>query len=204
MLTKEQYQTGAKPILKQVFAIDDSEDVSFTQNISARRILYHNLDYYLGSALIDAVIRAAQKLNDSGCYISLLDTFTHQSSHCYIPLSEFSEAYNKGGLQHQLGMDFWSDYVIYSSQAKWGILMTSARYGLIGGSLEFIEEIEADLPDLSEQVHAFIKHWKAEETYALSRYGDRSINTWIPDLLTHVYGSAIAKSLWNSREISKD
>ena len=93
-------------------------------------------------------------------------------------------------------MEFWFDYVIYSAQGKWGLLSTAGKFGLLGGSHEFIEQVELAFPSLNNQVYDFLQHWKEEEIYSIehTEYPEMlmRVKTWIPNLLQHVYGDELA------------
>ncbi len=196
-LTEAQYKIEAEAIFEQVFALNhEHELVLFTEQISARKVIYVD-DLEMGATLVDALVAAVKQLDDPGCYINLLDKITKQPSYCYIPISEFREAYLEGELQHRLKIDFWSDYVIHSSQGKWGIVITSTKFGLLGGCPEFIKKICEACPLLDGQVYSFLRYWKINEIdYARSQgYETNSNRTWIPCLLTHTYGDEVAKKM---------
>jgi hypothetical protein len=162
-LTEAEFRLEAEPFLRQVFINDDQFDQPFLPNIVGRRIIYP-CGGYIAPPLINAVITAAANLGDTGCYISLLKTSAsvEKPNHCYIPLLEFLEGYAGTPRSEQLigvrlGMNpYGSESVIYSASGKWGILQSYEQYGLLGGSLEFIEEIRRSVPDLDEQVYGFL------------------------------------------------
>jgi hypothetical protein len=197
ILTEAQWKIEAETIFEQVFALNNEHElILFTERISARKVLYVE-ELEMEPTLVDALVLAANQSGDPGCYINLLDKITKQPNYCYIPISEFREAYLEGELQHHLEIDFWSDYVIHSSQGKWGIVVTSMKFGLLGGCSEFVEKICEACPLLAEQVYNFLRYWKINEIdYARSQgYETNSNRTWIPCLLTHAYGNVVAKKM---------
>lgn len=197
-LTELEYQVEAEPILRKVFVNDNPFDRPFSPSITARRMIYP-CECYVDQPLIDAVIAAAASSGDTGCYLSLLWKHSAHPNHCYIPFSEFSEAYNgteeNGRLVAvQLGLEVNLENVLYSSQGKWGIFLCQERYGLLGGSPEFIEEIRRSVPDLDTQVYGFLQNCRGffED---LGMKPDLYQIEWLPGLLAHVYGPKKARKL---------
>jgi hypothetical protein len=206
ILTEDQYQLEMEPILKLIFNIDADLGYSdydatilFDENIPARRIFYLEM-VYLDDCLLNAVINAVCHLGGTtGCYITLLDRILKQPNHCYVPLEEMHEAFIGHKLERTLGMRFCSDYAIYSAQGNWGIVTTRGKYGLLGGSDEFIRQVEIACPALGSQVYNFLQHWKEEEIYAIEHAEHPEmlmrVETWIPDLLKHVYRENLAMQM---------
>jgi hypothetical protein len=136
--------------------------------------------------------------------LTLIDRMSNQPNHCYIPLEEMNTALIGYKFERILGMPLWSDYAIYSAQGNWGIVTTAGKYGLLGGSDKFIEQVEAAFPSLARQVYIVLRHWKEEEIYAIEHAQHPEmlmrVKTWIPDLLKHVYGDncyANAERRWD-------
>ncbi|MEL4895158.1 hypothetical protein, partial [Crocosphaera sp. Alani8] len=97
-LTEPEFFQQAKPFLRQVFLNDNQFTGPFAPNILGRKIIFP-CDGCLESPLIDAIIFTAEKIGDTGCYISLLPTEypykpSNKSGTCYIPLSEFISVYS--------------------------------------------------------------------------------------------------------------
>ncbi len=198
VLAEDQYNAEMEPILKQVFDLEEDYDglIYFTDNIRSRRIFYLGM-VYVDDPLLNAIIHAARSAGDcNGCYVTLINRITNQPNHCYIPLEEMYAVLMGYTMERDLGMKFWSDYAIYSAQGNWGLVTTSAQFGLLGGSHEFIKQVELAFPALSSQVYDFLQHWKEEELYAFEHAEHPEmilgIKTWIPDLLQHVYGDELA------------
>jgi len=193
-LTEEQYRVEAEPVLRQVFVNDDPFNHPFSSKVTARRIIYP-CSSYVEQPLIDAVIAAASKIGDIGCYISLIWSTGDGTDHAYVPLSEFIEAYTgppgPQRIEVKLNMDIISENIIYSDTGRWGIMLSHECNGLLGGTPEFIEEVQAAIPDLDWQVYGFLRRLQGFKS-------DRPLSVtldWLPGLLTHVYGSEAAEKL---------
>lgn len=134
ILTEAQYQAEAEPVFRQIFATYDpsADDSIFTLNIASRRILHPCYGSVEPLSLMDAIIAAAANLGDTGCYILVDSLLQNRPRHGYISLSEFSA--DKSSPETQLGLLLASDYFIYSECGKWGLALSGANYGLLGGS----------------------------------------------------------------------
>lgn len=192
-LSQNQYQPEAEPIFQRVFITDDPLANEIFSPAMKARIIFFALTQQIEIPIMDAVVASATNLGDSGCYISLTEQWKDSSAnHCYIQFSEFSLPELD---LPKLGMHFVSDYFIYSSSGKWGVLVSSAYYGLLGGSPEFVEGVRTAFPELDRQVYDFLQYWKNDTDDRVSRGDKSAIENWLPQLLTHVYGAEIAEKL---------
>ena len=198
-LTEDEFLLEAEPFLRKVFVHDNPFKEPFSSQVIGRTIIYP-CDGENDLLLIDALINAAVKLGDTGCYISLISTGYPEDgpAHCYILLSEFLEGYS--GTEEdrligpRLGINpYTSDSVIYSAQGKWGLMKSHEGFGLLGGSLEFIEEIRGYVPDLDKQVYGLSKRLRDLLLDCGVNPPDITRNKWLPTLLTHLYGSQVAE-----------
>ncbi|CBN56345.1 MULTISPECIES: hypothetical protein [Kamptonema] len=201
ILTEDEFNLEAEPFLRKIFVHDNPFKEPFSSQVIGRTIIYPCEDEN-DSLLIEALISAAVKLGDTGCYISLISTGypEHGPGHCYIPLSEFLEGYSGTEKDRLIGPrlginPYTLDSVIYSAQGKWGLMKSHERFGLLGGSPEFIEEIRGAVPDLDKQVYGFFKRLRDLLLACSLNPPDITRNKWLPTLLTHVYGSEIAEKL---------
>lgn len=192
-LSQNQYQPEAEPIFQRVFITDDPLANEIFSPAMKARIIFFALTEQIEIPIMDAVIASATNLGDSGCYISLTEQWDkNPANNCYIPFSEFSLPEID---LPKLGMYFVSDYFIYSSSGKWGVLVSSAHYGLLGGSQEFIEGVRGAFPELDREVYDFLQYWKNYRDDAVSRGHKSTLGDWLPVLLRHVYGAEEAENL---------
>jgi hypothetical protein len=204
LLTQTEFNLEAEPVLRKIFVNDDAFNEPFSSNVSARRIVYPCCQY-IEPPLIDAIVAAASKLGDTGCYLYDLWAGKDRPSYCYIPFSKFFEAYLGAGnsdefIGRKLGISLNLENVLYSPSGKWGIMISHERHGLLGGSVEFIEEISQAIPDLNRQVYDFIEE-------RLRREGKRPFSPvvlrWLPGLLIHVYGQTTAEQIMQEVGINR-
>lgn len=200
-LTEDEFNLEAEPFLRKIFVHDNPFKEPFSSQVIGRTIIYP-CNGIIESPLLEALIRVAVDLGDTGCYISLISTGypEYGPAHCYIPLSEFLGGYS--GTEEdrligpRLGINPYTlDSVIYSSQGKWGLMRSHERFGLLGGSPEFIEEIRGSVPDLDNQVYGFFERLRLLLWDCGVNPPDITRNKWLPMLLTHVYGAEVAEKL---------
>lgn len=197
-LTEEQFKAEAEPIFRQVFATYDPEadDNIFTPQIVSRKIIFPCYGSVEPPELMLAIINAAIDLGDKGCYVFVARrNYCNKPNHCYVTLAK--NTCFLGECATRFKMDIVSDYFIYSAQGQWGIAVTGAQYGLLGGSREFINRIADKFPGLDEQIYEFFKYWKEDKEDAISRgFIDSNHQVkWIPMLLNHIYGEEVAENL---------
>jgi len=199
LVTDAQYEKEVEPILRKVFVNDYPVGNPFSCNMAARKLLYR-CETFLEESLLKALIEAASSVGDSGCYLSQLWIFNDDRNHCYIPLDELLEAYNdspdnKKAIDIQLNINMFSEYVLYSSQGKWGLMVSHEHYGILGSSSEFMEKIKSILPDIDLQVDEFLKYiWLLKDYHVSRKLGGLRLK-WLPELLNHIYGEETAKKM---------
>ena len=176
--SETEYKEKLEPKLRQIFTDNNAFDGVFAKEVLKRKIICDDeMDTDFVPPLSDAIIEAATKLGDKGFYLTAM--FLEEPRHCYLSFSEFNlllEDSNQENWDIFEDLTIW-DYVVYSPSSQWGVMISrdDGKHGLIGGSKEFIEEIELSLPTLNfeQQIHNFLNYW--------SYYTDnnRYHTTWI-------------------------
>ena len=82
--------------------------------------------------------------------------------HCCIPFSEFSVVYfgmeiRDKSIEPILGLSLSLENILYSPSGKWGVIVSHEWHGMLGGTVEFIENIRQAIPDLDLQVYNSIE-----------------------------------------------
>jgi len=204
VISEIEFKTKVEPILRQVFLTDDPFGPPlFSSSIIERGILYtyaekdEDEDKLGCSISINALISAATKLGDEGCYISsplIPVEFPDAARHCYVPFSEFYAGYTGSQGESNLigvktGVNPYHSCIFFSPRALWGIFLCEGPLGLIGGPKKFMEEIYNVQPDLYEHVYRYIKYLRPTEGIA------STILLWLPVFLIHIYGQDKATKL---------
>jgi hypothetical protein len=196
VLTDSEFHKDAEPILRQVFIHyeDDAIFKAFSSSITERRIIYPCCGGFDSAIPVEVLVSAASAIGDDSCYISNLWQYENEPNHCFVYLSEMLVGYSERTpcnddqiIGHHLGMDVYPlESVIYSTRGSWGIRLSHEHYGLIGGSSDFMEIIEDNVPNLNTQVYAFFKKYDG--------WSNRQLKVdWIPPIIKHVYGEKKSK-----------
>lgn len=200
-LSDEQFQQKIEPILRKVFVNNDPFDTPFSPNIISKMILYP-CEIDLDHSLLNAIIKAASREGDSGCYLSQLWQFgDNYYYHCYIPLPELINFYTQPlegerSIKAQLRIQMNPEYVLFSEHGTWGLMVSHEYHGLLGGSIKFMKTICEELTSLGEQVYNWLN--------LLRWFQKQSSNTtldWLPGLLAHVYDEGVAQRIIEKTEI---
>jgi hypothetical protein len=203
ILTESQYLLEAEPALRKVFVNDDPFGEVFSDDIKARRILYR-CECSIEPRLMRAIIEAALSEGDTGFYASSLMRHPIQPDdihHSFITLSEMSEqiltlpVVSEGIISVSLGIDIILEFVIYSPQSKWGLMISHERHGMLGGSINFIEVVHRNLPDLNDHIYRWLRFFQEEKAYHDRHKLYPLTLDWLPELLAHVYGLKEAEKM---------
>jgi hypothetical protein len=190
ILSEEEFQAEAASPLHEIFACEDPFGQPFAVGVRERRLLYPigltltNLVF----PLLEAIIAAAQEVGDRGFYLSVIERPAPQNQdvpyHWYFHFSELNE-------YDSLNYAFVLEHVLYSPDGRWGIMLSHEQHALLGGSSAFVDSMCKIIPGFDDlkQVLTFLSDWKY---YATGRGADVS---WIPGLLTQVYGAQTAQQL---------
>jgi hypothetical protein len=188
-LTEAQYRLESEPILRKIFINDDPSDSPFMSEVKSRRIIF-DYHYLLEPPLTDAITSAGLKSGDAGCYISSLwrpgpeYRESKEPYHWYLPWSEF-ELYYEGYLG-----SIYGEHVLYSPEGKWGVMISDTHYGLLGGTIDFVEEVNRNFPELDQQVYQLLEYFRDfKANYEQATLG------WLPGVLSNVYGDEKTSSM---------
>ena len=99
-------------------------------------------------------------------------------------------------------MNLCFKHFIFSERGNWAIIKNNEGYGLLGGSLEFIESVRKLDPELDRQVYDFLQNWRERKESILNSGGTIyiPIESWLPQLLTYIYGEEKATKLYRRRD----
>ena len=202
ILTDIEFQSEAEPLFRQVFTGSDPTVTPFTSTVSARRILYPCFFDFEEAIPSKAIVRAAKTIGDTACYITKTIRSFEEPNHCYIPLSEFEAGYaGQPGSTNLIGvrlkMDVYGMYItIFSASGRWGLMLVEEGLALLGGTSEFVEALQANVPTLDKQVYAYLQDLKQSKLA-----GMRLTIDWLPGLLSHIYGDETGEKLLREVEI---
>jgi hypothetical protein len=201
-LNNQDFKIEAENILSQVFIDLNLKQPCFSEKIKNRCILfpcYEELNQSLHTnnwGLLSAITDSATTIGDSSCYISYLawDGYLGNTN-AFIPTSNLMNAfgYESGEMMCvQLDMGMSWDYMVFSSNANWGVIVDgSEHFAIIGGCDDFMESFYRSFPDVENQVYLFLEFLESRRKPKT----DRLTLEWLSPLLVHIYGYEKAKSL---------
>lgn len=210
ILSKTEYQQEAQPILRRVFNENKLYEQPFSSLITEKVIIFPCEDL-ADSLLVNGLCTGAIQVSDIGCYLTQLWHAEHQLNNCYISIPELQASYgdsitinkssnvdlNLSRVDIELYMDIIPDHLLYSATGKWGLMTSHERFGLLGGSHEFMEAVRRYVPDLDEQVYRLLEDYQLSKTT-----GMHLTLEWLPVLLTHLYGQEIAEKVLKETGLS--
>lgn len=204
LLTKDEFEQVAKPLLHQIFVSND-ETEPFAEQVQERLLLFFpiggdpNKNYFSKRQLAAAIAFAARSTEESGCYLltgwllRFLDPM--ENYYTYIPIPELEDALaappgSSKSVWTQLNMSKWLGYCLFSEQGSWALYVTIDDYGFLGGSSEFMQFVRQSFLGIEKQVVEWLCELKLEQMD-----GEKIDTEWLTQILTHVYGEETARTL---------
>jgi hypothetical protein len=201
-LNNQDFKVEAENIINQVFIDLEPRNACFNEKIKNRCILFpcyielsqspHIEDW----GLLSAITNSATAMGDLGCYISYLAWDGELgNTNAFIPTSNLMSAFgyeSEGMMCYQLDMPMGYEYVVFSSSANWGVIVSQyEHFALIGGCDDFMNAFYKSFPDIRNQVYLFLEFLESRRKI---RY-DKLTLEWLSPLLVHIYGYEKAKDL---------
>jgi len=187
--TEIEFRKNMDPIFRAIFTGGSAYDAPFQPGIQPRLLLY-GFHWYLHEPWLEPVVRTLKELGEEGFYVSALyrpkPEEQTQPYHWFVPLSE---AASYGAVVVS------QENAIYSVNSQWGIICSDEDHALVGGSELLVENIKNAVGDLDYRLSEFFKAWKDYH-----RRNKVDI-TWIPPMLSHVYGPEKAAQLLRQAQL---
>lgn len=155
----------------------------FNEIITERLIIYPTDGCYLSDDQFNAVIKAAIAVGDDTIYISEIESKSdcfgtteicgmHQCRHWVVE--------NSISIEEYLEIPLVIENAIYSSQGKWGLIISHEDHAVLGGTHEFIENFKMNYESWNDDIHVFEKEWEKNK----QKY--KSNLDWLPILISHI------------------
>jgi hypothetical protein len=193
LLSEKEFEQEAKDALLLICGSDHPNPyvTPFNPGMQWKRILCP-YNYIPEDNLMALISRLASENGEAGFYLSVYDRPPEVERrfpyHWYIPFDEIAN-YKKG-----IGVCKELPTVVFSPNAKWGIIADMEGMGVIGAVKEWGNLMESKLPNPNNDVQEFIKLFKWFRVLAENRKPRRIIDfDWVPKLFEHVYGEDLAK-----------
>lgn len=193
-IEEEEFVFDIEPIYRQVFEYDGTSFIDYSRIFSASiegKIVIYRCPHFPEEDLLEAIVQVASSMGESGFYMSgtCLEPERFQEMgyyrHWYIHFDDVFDIENDANHPIYSTAFMLASNQYYSPRGTWGLRTNDDYFGIIGGTSSFIENIRREIPDLDSQVFDFLKRFRA--------IGVRDF--WLFDLLAHVYGEAVARSM---------
>ncbi|QIB70558.1 hypothetical protein Ami103574_15210 [Aminipila butyrica] len=149
-----------------VFSGNNPFEDCFKKEIEKVELLYPVDGYYMTRKQYTALKIALSNLYiDEEVYISEIekeaigdifkqncDVSKYELKHWSFDLSTSYDEY--------MQIDVNVENAIYSSQGRWGIIISHEEHAVIGGSIEFLDEFKAKYPEFNSSLNNFQAHWE--------------------------------------------
>lgn len=190
MKNSEFTQAGFESTFEKVFILNEPIGYLFTSSIPKRALIFPTLTMLTENYML-AIMKALIAVHDEGFYVSTLPRWGFPDvcvRHWYIQKENWREYFNIGWL----GV---AENVMLSPSGLWGVSMFLDESGIIGGSDDFMDVLEVELPNLNNSAIEYVKHIKRQPTYF--RGGElESLNVVF---LSHIFGDEYAKVLMETK-----
>lgn len=219
ILTEEEFQREAEPVLLQVFRGNDDIE-PFLPSVKERLFLYFPLgdnierNVYWERKLAEALCEAAQSIGDPGCYLASAwqgrivtsDGRPHpKNRYAFIRSSELLDALAAPCAPYESSKRVWSqlnivhgcDFCLCSVTGRWGLLTSIDDHGFLGGTPEFMQVVRHVFPDIDTEVSVYLHDLRLEQIY-----GDGIDLPFVKQILSHVYGLEKAEQMITNAELA--
>jgi len=181
----------AEVAFRKVFKASDNKAVPLLLNMEHRTLLLPTAGSILHEPHSRIVCNAASAIGDHLVYYSELDGLDFNnfasSSHWKYRCDTQKNYYSAMDIICPVGVENLN----YSIKGTWGVIVSDFDFVLVGGSTAFNEKVIEQYPDYESVVKDYIAYWLEEER-------QNGIDmSWLPLLLTHVFGRTKAIDLLN-------
>jgi hypothetical protein len=206
IVEEQEFCEKAYPAFSQVFYSNVDGDYHFAESILSRVILDETFAGSINDAIpMKIIIAAAREIGDDGCYFHLPYPNPREPDFYYVPFDELLEVYefldHKSVLYQnkkiRKKVEEWlyrfpiagsGSTVMYSKSGQWGIAtQRCCNWGILGGTVDFTNELKRYLPMLDRQIFSFLFAFYVECNSVNSDYSTQMEATIGSDLV-HIYG----------------
>ncbi|SFC82962.1 hypothetical protein SAMN04488168_11058 [Bacillus sp. 491mf] len=181
-ITNENTKQDLMHTFEKIFMSTNPFQYVFTKNIKEVIILFPTDGYYLTEKQFIALQETMVTFKENEFYISEVEgtdifknvekTNSYQSRHWIIDDVTSLHDYDE--------VQLFLENAIYSTQGKWGLIVSHEEHALLGGTSEFIRRFKMNYPEWEECTNNLLKQWKDNERL----YGASSI--WVDNLIKSI------------------
>ncbi|MGN7457403.1 hypothetical protein ACTHPH_21545 [Paenibacillus pasadenensis] len=165
-------------VFQKVFKNKNPFESVFANEVEQKIILFPTDGYYLNEKQYNALMSAILSINENIFIISEIegDCFSKPSN---------EQGYQQGHWVIDANTSY-NDYcnltlplenAIYSSNGKWGVIISHEEHALLGGEGLFVSTFKLKFPDWSSSKSQFLEQWETNQR----QYNSKT--DWIPSFL---------------------
>jgi hypothetical protein len=203
------------PILAEVFDLKNPCLYYFSDSIYSRLIAFDTSSASINDAIpMQIIINAARKVGDGACFFSIICPSIREPDFYHVPLEDLELYYNwfnnnldkktskelneklsEWGYRYPINGDGGS-VIIFSESGTWGtITKYCEKWGLVGGTDNFIYNLKQEFPQVEKQVFSFLFNFYVDCYFDRTNYLEQMASAGIKDDLEHVYGIEKVKKM---------
>lgn len=208
IIEEQEFCDKVYPILAKVFDCKVPFSYYFSNSIRSRLVTFDTSSASIDDAIpMQIIINAARKVGDDACFFSIICPNIHEPDFYHVPLDDLELYYDwgNGNLDKKTSKEMkaklseWNyrypldgdagSVVIFSESGKWGtITKYCEKWGLVGGTDDFIHNLKQEFPQVEKQVFSFLFDFYVACHFDKTNYLQQVISAGIKDDLDHVYG----------------
>jgi hypothetical protein len=195
----------AQKAFKTVFRTFDPFGSPFEPSVHGRLLVYEpdgwkaDNPWGLSTGDLGVLLRVADDRDLERVFVSTVDPHDERWEESQYVLSPLSvDSYSHPGAR-----DAWAivPHAIYPPSGAWGVITSDESHALLGGTRQFIDELQAGLGrSEDEMVAAWLEAWAGHQDRSVS---GRRIGDWIPAQLAHVVGRERAEAALSASRLRR-
>jgi hypothetical protein len=192
-------------VFKRVFHAFDPFGSPFQPSMQGRLLVYEpdvwkaDNPWGLSTGDLGALLHVADDRDLERVFVSMVDPHDERWGESQYVLSPLSvDSYS-----HPRARDAWAivPHAIYPPSGAWGVITSDESHALVGGTRQFIDELQALLGRREEEmIAAWLEAWAGHQDRSDS---GRRIGDWIPAQLAHVVGPERAEALLSASRLRR-
>ncbi|WP_211234299.1 hypothetical protein [Paenibacillus taiwanensis] len=167
-------------IFNKVFCTTDPFSEMFADSIKHKIVLCPTDNYKLDQEQFNALISAAKFVGDDKFYLSEIEGSSFETEESNDTKYDFGhwEATCETQYEEYLRALVVLENALYSSCARWGVIISHESHAVVGGDEKFIEMFKEVYPSWKDSLRNFIEQWE---------YNRKNYNSnveWLPSFIS--------------------
>ena len=147
-----------KDLYKKIFSNNDPFNNVFNNYIEKKILIFPTKGYYLSKDQYDNLIKVLDFFLEKEIFISEIEngeeSFENTVEYCF----NHNRIELKTSYEEYLKIPVFLENILYSTTAKWGMMISHENHALLGGSSKFIEKFLENYSYLEDK-EKFLRYW---------------------------------------------